>query len=174
MSPNKVVIYWVTLSFLFLIAGCNSSPDYSSNGERVPDNIRYNLHIRPILSDKCFACHGPDANKRQVGLRLDIAENAYKALDENPTAHALVPGDPMSSQVFLRISMEDPTRRMPPAESNLSLTAHEIKLIRKWIKQGSKYEPHWAFIAPEKPELPSVKDKKWVRNEIDNFTLLTD
>src|SRR3989337_704387 len=101
MSPKKVVIYAMSLSFLFLMAACDPSSDYSSDNGRIPDKIRFNLHIRPILSDKCFACHGPDANKRQAGLRLDIAENAYKALDGNPGAHAIVPGDPLKSQVFL-------------------------------------------------------------------------
>jgi hypothetical protein len=137
----------------------------------IADKISYNFDIRPILSDKCFACHGPDANKRQAGLRLDIAENAYKALDENPTAHALVPGDPLKSQVFLRISAEDSSMRMPPVESNLSLTPTQIKLIEKWIQQGAKYEPHWAFIPPKKPSLPDVQDREWPQNEIDYFVL---
>src|SRR5687767_6304415 len=124
------------------LQSCND-PDNSISEKKLPDTVSYNFDIRPILSDKCFACHGPDANKRQVGLRLDIAENAYKALDENPGAHALVPGDPLKSQVFLRISSKDSTMRMPPVESNLSLTNREIRLIEKWIAQGAKYEPHW-------------------------------
>src|SRR5688500_17348821 len=128
----------------------------SHDDTALPKTVSYNFHIRPILSDKCFKCHGPDANKRQAGLRLDIAENAYKALEENPDAHAIVPGDPLHSQVFLRISSEDSTFRMPPAESNLSLTPHEIKLIETWIVQGAKYEPHWAFVSPKKPEIPEV------------------
>lgn len=155
---------------LSVLQSCNRS-DNSQAEEGIPDTISYNFDIRPILSDKCFACHGPDANKRQVGLRLDIAENAYKVLDENPGAHALVPGDPSKSQVFVRISSEDSTMRMPPVESNLSLTSREIKLIEKWIEQGAKYEPHWAFVAPEKPALPLVKNDKWPTNEIDFFIM---
>ncbi|MEO5602414.1 MAG: PSD1 and planctomycete cytochrome C domain-containing protein [Cyclobacteriaceae bacterium] len=165
--------------FLFAIAGflaatlqsCNTGSTHEGNAETIPDSISYNFDIRPILSDKCYACHGPDANKRQAGLRLDLAENAYKALDENPTAHALVPGKPMLSQVFVRITSEDSTLRMPPVESNLSLTSHEIKLIEKWIAQGAKYEPHWSFTPPEKPQIPVVKNNEWPKNEIDYFIL---
>jgi hypothetical protein len=156
---------------LATIQACNRLPGKEVAEEHIPEKISYNFDIRPILSDKCYACHGPDANKRQAGLRLDIAENAYKALDENPTAHALVPGKPMLSQVFLRISSEDSTMRMPPVESNLSLTAHEIKLIEKWIEQGAEYEPHWAFVGPENPGIPDVKNEEWPKNEIDYFIL---
>ena len=93
---------------------------------------------------------------RHTGLLLQLS----KALEENPDAHAIVPGDPRNSQVFLRISSEDSTVRMPPAESNLSLSAGEIRLIKKWIEQGAKYEKHWAFVPPVKaaaetePEAP--------------------
>ncbi len=150
---------------------CNNGSANLGYEANIPDTISYNFDIRPILSDKCFKCHGPDANKRQVGLRLDIAENAYKALDENPTWHALVPGEPALSQVFLRISSSDSTMRMPPAESNLSLSPYEIKLIEKWIEQGARYEPHWAFVPPGKRSVPPVKDKVWPQNEIDYFIL---
>lgn len=158
-------------SVLAILPGCHQSPWSPAGEEQIPDKISYNFHVRPILSDKCFACHGPDANKRQAGLRLDIAENAYKALDENPTTHALVPGEPRLSEAFLRISSSDPTRKMPPVESNLTLTESEIKLIGKWIKQGAEYESHWAFSPPEKPDLPVVKNAEWPVNEIDYFIL---
>ena len=153
------------------LQSCNNGTSNSVDEEHLPDQVSYNFDIRPILSDKCFKCHGPDANKRQAGLRLDIAENAYKALDENPSWHALVPGEPMLSQVFLRISSQDSTTMMPPVESNLALTAHQIKLIEKWIKQGAEYESHWAFVAPQKPGVPDVTYKAWPKNEIDHFIL---
>lgn len=133
--------------------------------------VSYNFDIRPILSDKCLACHGPDANKREAGLRLDMAESAYKALQEHPSAHALVPGKPELSEVFLRISSPDTSVMMPPPSSNLKLSAREIKLIEKWIKQGAAYEKHWAFVAPKKSPLPDVKQKDWPKNEIDYFIL---
>ncbi|HEX8041445.1 MAG TPA: PSD1 and planctomycete cytochrome C domain-containing protein [Chryseosolibacter sp.] len=158
--------------FLSALQACDHTRMESAESEAaIPDSVSYNFDIRPILSDKCFICHGPDGNKRQAGLRLDLAENAYAALKENPSAHAIVPGDLSKSEVFLRIASEDSTFRMPPVESNLSLTAHQIRLIQKWIEQGARYERHWAFVPPVKPPVPEVTDKTWPRNEIDNFIL---
>ncbi|MEO6497479.1 MAG: PSD1 and planctomycete cytochrome C domain-containing protein [Mucilaginibacter sp.] len=137
----------------------------------MPDSVSYNFDIRPILSDKCYACHGPDANKREAGLRLDKADEAYKALKENPGAHALVAGKPELSEVFLRISTKDSSQMMPPPNSNLKLLPHEIDLIEKWIKQGAKYEKHWSFVAPKTPAIPVVENKEWPKNEIDYFIL---
>ncbi|AEL24766.1 PSD1 and planctomycete cytochrome C domain-containing protein [Cyclobacterium marinum] len=135
------------------------------------DQISYNFHIRPILSDNCFACHGPDENKRESGLRLDNAEGAYAALKENPGAHAIVPGKPAQSEIISRITTTDETAKMPPSESNLKLSPEEIDLIKKWVKQGAKYEPHWAFLPPVKTSLPTISDPQWVNNEIDYFVL---
>lgn len=170
----KGINYYVIALAGFLLAGMQScvrdrAADQIELSNR--DRVSYNFDIRPILSDKCFICHGPDGNKRKAGLRLDIAEEAYKALAENPTAHAIVPGNPDSSQMFLRISSDDSTFRMPPAESNLSLSARDIELIRKWIEQGAQYEPHWAFVPPVKPVIPEVSDEDWPGNEIDHFIL---
>src|SRR5690606_37404622 len=122
----------------------------------LPDEVSYSFDVRPILSDKCFVCHGPDANQRQAGLRLDVAEEAYKALAENPGAHAIVPGDLERSQVYVRITSEDSTMKMPPAGSNLSLTSREVAVIKRWIEQGAEYEPHWAFVAPKNQTIPKV------------------
>tara|TARA_R110002111_G_scaffold252189_1_gene316864 strand:+ start:266 stop:2581 length:2316 start_codon:yes stop_codon:yes gene_type:complete len=135
------------------------------------DQISYNFHIRPILSDNCFACHGPDENKRESGLRLDNAEGAYAALKENPGAHAIVPGKPAQSEIISRITTTEETAKMPPSESNLKLSPEEIDLIKKWVKQGAKYEPHWAFLPPVKTSLPTISDPQWVNNEIDYFVL---
>ncbi|WP_373331422.1 PSD1 and planctomycete cytochrome C domain-containing protein [Salmonirosea aquatica] len=162
------------VSILFIAAvllGCGKDASYSETSEKLPDVVSYNFDIRPILSDKCLACHGPDANKRKAGLRLDIAENAFRALEENPGAHALVAGKPELSQVFLRITTQDTAERMPPMDSNLKLSQREINLIGKWIKQGAKYEKHWAFVAPKKPKLPQVDREDWPLNEIDFFIL---
>jgi hypothetical protein len=137
----------------------------------IPDEVDYNYHIRPILSDRCFKCHGPDANKREANLRLDTEAAAYAALKDNPKQHAIVPGDLDNSAVWLRITTKDTAELMPPVESNLKLSEHEIALIEKWIKQGAKYKPHWAFIAPTTPKLPEVSNDAWPKNEIDRFTL---
>lgn len=131
------------------------------------DQVSYNFHIRPILSDKCFACHGPDANKREADLRLDTEEGAFAALKENPGNFALVSGKIEESEVYHRITSEDPGELMPPPESNLVLTENEIALIKKWIEEGAQYEPHWAFTKAEKPSVPEATE--WSKNEIDRF-----
>jgi hypothetical protein len=169
----KKPFHWIILVFGIGCANqsCHTDSTNRVEDEKLPDVVSYNFDIRPILSDKCLACHGPDANKREAGLRLDVAESAFKALAENPTAHALVAGKPELSQAFLRISSQDTSQLMPPPSSNLKLSTHQIKLIEKWIKQGAKYEKHWAFVAPVKPAIPEVKQKDWPRNEIDYFIL---
>ena len=135
------------------------------------DSVDYNLHIRPILSDRCFKCHGPDGNARKANLRLDSYEGAIAALKDEPSAHAIVPGDPASSEVYRRISSADTSEVMPPVKSNLKLNEHEIELIRKWISQGAVYKPHWAFISPKQHEIPEVEREDWPQNEIDYFIL---
>ena len=151
---------------------CHNSSESSVAAEEIPDTISYNFNIRPILSDKCFKCHGPDANKRQANLRLDIPENAFGALKDDPGKHALVPGDPGASEVYRRITTTDSGDMMPSVKSNLKpLTPFEVKLIKKWIQQGAKYETHWAFVPPKSPAVPEVDDKTWPKNPIDNFVL---
>ena len=163
---------------LLVCAGCVFCMFYACNhgpanfDEQMPDTVSYNFNIRPILSDKCYKCHGPDASKRQANLRLDDPEQAYKALKNNPNAHVLVPGSPEMSELFRRVATNDTADIMPPANSNLKrLTPHEVDLVRKWIKQGAKFEKHWAFVSPQKCPVPQVKDKEWPKNEIDNFIL---
>lgn len=171
---KSFVLLILTISGLLFIytSSCNNNKNNNNSPEATKETISYNFEIRPILSDKCFNCHGPDANKREAGLRLDIAEEAYKALQEHPRAHALVPGNPALSELFVRVSTEDTAIKMPPPASNLApLTETELDLIKKWIEQGAKYETHWAFIAPKKAALPAVKNKKWPKNEIDYFVL---
>jgi hypothetical protein len=158
--------------FLVGIIGCNRSGGNQQAAEEIPDTVSYNFNIRPIFSDKCFKCHGPDANKREAGLRLDIPEEAFKALQDNPKAHALVAGEPSLSEVYLRITSDDSTQMMPPPASNLKrLTGYETDLIKKWIKQGAKYEKHWAFIPPKAAQLPKVNNTSWPKNAIDYFIL---
>lgn len=143
-----------------------------SRSDNAEEQISYNFQVRPILSDKCFNCHGPDANKREAGLRLDIAAEAYKALKDHPRAHAVVPGKPDLSELFVRVSSTDSAIRMPPVTSHLpGLSEAEIAVIKKWIEQGGKYEKHWAFVTPVKPAMPKVKNESWPKNEIDRFVL---
>ncbi len=133
----------------------------------LPDQIDYNFHVKPIIADRCYACHGPDENKREANLRLDIQDNAYATLSSG-AGHAIVPGRINRSQLIHRILSDDPEFTMPNPESNLDLDAEEIAILIKWIKQGAKYKPHWAFTKPEQPLLPK-SGGEWARNEIDHF-----
>lgn len=169
MKINHLLV--LVLSVCMVIYTLNACTDSAAQGSEMPDVVDYNFHVRPILADNCFACHGPDAKKRQAGLRLDIAEEAYKALKENPGKHALVPRKPKQSEVYLRLITKDAKLKMPPIDSKLSLTDTQIEILEKWIKQGAVYKPHWAFLAPKQAPLPDVDDEDWVSNEIDYFVL---
>jgi len=134
--------------------------------------VSYNREIRPLLSDKCFACHGPDVSKVKAGLRLDIPASAFGELEKNKGHFAIVPGQPDKSELIKRIASNDPAIMMPMPESHLTrLTTEEINLFKRWIEQGAKYEKHWAFVAPVKAKLPEVDHSSWVKNEIDPFIL---
>ncbi|MDO1451179.1 DUF1553 domain-containing protein [Rhodocytophaga aerolata] len=169
--------WFIVLVFAVLLSyGCQQvtlPEEIAQAANKVPDKVDFNLHIKPILSDRCFACHGPDKNTREADLRLDIAEGAFAALSSG-NGKAVVPGSLHKSELVRRILSEDPEEQMPPASSNMVLTPEEKATLIKWIDQGAEYKPHWAFIAPEKPEVPEVKNKTWnVHNPIDNFVLAT-
>ena len=171
MKYKILLVISVAVAAFFLISSCNNS-EALADGSAVPETVSYNFNIRPISSDKCFKCHGPDASKRQAHLRLDIADSAFAALTETKGAFALVAGNPDQSELYKRVSSTDTSFIMPPPDSHLSaLSPFEIKLIKKWIEQGAKYEKHWAFVAPQKATLPEIDHKNWVKNEIDHFIL---
>src|SRR5438093_11357567 len=122
---KKIIGYllFCTSLLVLITVACNSS----NNNDAIPATVSYNFNVRPILSDKCYACHGPDANKRKAGLRLDIPDSVYAPLKETKGAFALIPGKPEESEVFKRISSTDPTYQMPKPESHLSLlTKYQI------------------------------------------------
>lgn len=133
------------------------------------DEIDFNLDIRPILSDKCFACHGPDDAHREGGFRLDQKDSAFGEADSGE--HPIVPGQPDDSELIARITATDESIQMPPAETNKPLTQKEIELIREWISQGAVWQDHWAYITPVQPTPPAVDSDGWVTNEIDRFIL---
>ena len=130
--------------------------------------VDFQRQIRPVLSDACFQCHGPDTKTRMAGLRLDVEETVFGA---RPAGTPLVPGDADSSLVYQRITATDASRRMPPKYSHKELDSDQIELIRRWIEEGASWEEHWAFRQQVRPELPSVKRQGWVRNPIDRFIL---
>ena len=130
--------------------------------------VRFDRDIRPILSNNCFPCHGPDDRTRKGDLRLDLKEHALADRDGVP---ALKVGDLGASEAWRRIVSADPDEKMPPPDSNKKLTPPQVDLIKRWIKQGAKWSDHWAFVPPRKTELPDVSKVKWVRNPIDRFVL---
>ena len=131
--------------------------------------INFNRDIRPILSDKCFQCHGPDEAARKAELRLDD-ESAVKAVRDGIVI--VSPGDPAASEMIRRITSDDESEVMPPHESNKQLTESEKQTLRQWIAEGAKWSQHWAFEAPVRHEVPSVKRPDWPRNWIDHFVLV--
>lgn len=160
--------------FLLVVCLMACGPDIPKGIEKelakVPDKLDYNIHVKPILSDRCFACHGNDKAKQKANLRLDN-ETAYEELSEHPGKYAIVPKHLNKSEVFHRIIAEDSELAMPPPESNLVLSDYEKAILIKWIEEGAEYKPHWAFIKPEKADLPKVKQMDWVKNPIDHFIL---
>lgn len=136
----------------------------------IPDKLDYNIHVKKILSDKCFSCHGPDSKKQKADLRLDLSDAAYGKVTESGLK-AIAPGNIAKSEVANRILSSEADYMMPTPASHLTLTATEKATILKWIEQGATYKPHWAFVAPEKVDLPKVNDTKWIKNDIDRFVL---
>jgi hypothetical protein len=129
--------------------------------------VEFNRDVRPILSEKCFACHGPDRGKRKAGLRLDDAESATKTLKSG--AVAVVPGKPEESEVLLRIRSDDPHDRMPPPETGKTVSASEAALLERWIAEGAKFQAHWAYMPLVRPALPVGASGAAVRSEVDAF-----
>lgn len=155
-----------------MLLGCG--PDLSEEVEiaykSLPEQIDFNFHVRPIISDRCFTCHGPDENARKANLRLDLEQAVFSNIPDKET-YAVVAGKPGKSELIKRIFNEDPDLVMPVPESNLSLSARDKAILYKWVEQGAEWKGHWALNAPIKSELPAVKDTSWPRNEIDFFVL---
>ncbi len=147
------------LSIVILIVFLPCCMQRESPSVSLPDYVDFNFHIKPILSDRCFSCHGPDAAARKAGLRLDT-ETGLASVTKG-----------WKQELQKRIHARDPEFMMPPPESKLSLSSEEILLIDRWIKQGAKWEGHWSFEAPSRPDLPKVEQKDWVNNELDHFIL---
>ncbi|WP_232623066.1 DUF1553 domain-containing protein [Pareuzebyella sediminis] len=166
MQLTKIFFFFTAL--LMLSCALEVPADIEAAYQELPENIDFNFHVKPILSDRCFSCHGPDANTRKANLRLDREEEAFAKLSNGK--HAFVSGNPKESEGVLRILSDDPEIMMPPLESNLKLTAIEKATVLKWIEQGAPWKKHWAFASPEKTKVPDPSDTNWVsNNEIDHF-----
>ena len=140
----------------------------AEESESTQATVDYNLDVRPILADNCFACHGPDAKTREANLRFDTKAGAFSEPSGYPV---IVPGKPEESELHLRIASNDDFYRMPPPGFNKTLTPAQIDTITQWIREGAKWEEHWAFTTPVRPTPPDVKNGDWIRNPIDAFIL---
>ncbi len=154
---------------LALFAGIATTLSVAQGAESTPSEISFNRDVRPILSEHCFACHGPDEGQRKAGLRLDIEEEALKALKSGE--RAIVPGNPEASELVRRIGTTDADDQMPPPEFGKPLSADQINQLQAWIGSGAQWQGHWAYITPERPEVPSARSdaSDWAVNEIDQF-----
>jgi len=153
---NARTISQTVLAAAVLVNGAAAAPP-------LPRKVDFNQHIKPLLSDRCFKCHGPDEKSREAELRLDTHEGLFKPLDDG--MFIIKPGDPKHSEVIRRITTTDEDDRMPPVSSKLALTADEIALIRRWVEQGAEWKKHWAFIPVGETPVPQI------RNPIDRFVL---
>ena len=164
-------IYQIAVFFIGLFAtSCSVSlpDDVKVVYDQLPETVDFNFHIKPILSDRCYACHGPDENTRKADFRLDQKDEAFKKLGSGK--YAFVMGDPNNSESVRRILSTDSEIQMPPPESHLSLTAKEKAMIVKWIDQGAEWKAHWSFIKPVKSKVPEQKNNSWsTKGPIDNF-----
>ena len=157
MSIHKTIRGWLQVSPLLIVLAMVERMEAAGP-------LEYNRDVRPILSENCFACHGPDSASRKAGLRLDRRDEAIKA-------KAIVPGSPGGSALVSRIHAADPMEQMPPPATKKKLTQQQREILSRWIAAGAEYQPHWSLIPPKKPALPEVKNNAWVRNPIDRFIL---
>src|ERR1700733_2949994 len=130
--------------------------------------VDLNREIRPILSDNCFKCHGPDEKMRMAKMRLDETEGLFV---DRGGYKIIVPGNSAQSKIYQKISSTNAAVRMPPSYSGKTLNEKQIELIKQWIDQGAKWETQWSFVAPKRPPVPEVQDKTWGRSPIDSFVL---
>ena len=163
---KKKYLFFFLVIYILLTWGCveNRPMVIVENIDKLPDKMDFNFHVKPILSDKCFACHGPDSKKRKANLRLDINENAATKSNEK----TLTIND-IKSSLIKRLTSDDPEIRMPPPDFHLSLTEKEIATIIKWVDQGAKYQNHWSFLPLIDKPLPKLDKSEQLRNEIDYF-----
>ena len=165
-SNNYLVASSVVLVLSAL--GWNRVTPAQQAGTATAVNVDFQHQVRPILSDNCFHCHGPDEATRMVGLRLDTQQGAFEKRDSGAV---IVPGNPNGSLLYQRITAKDAAQRMPPESSHKVLTDAQKELLKQWIEQGAAWKQHWSFVPVTRPPLPVVKGQSWVKNSIDAFIL---
>ncbi|MEX0288282.1 MAG: PSD1 and planctomycete cytochrome C domain-containing protein [Flavobacteriaceae bacterium] len=168
----KSRFFFLLMYGLILLSACGPEMpgEVAVAYEKLPAKIDFNFHVRPILSDRCFQCHGPDDKARKADLRLDLEEGIFDQLQDKEL-FPVIPGDPDKSELIRRVLNEDLEIMMPTPESNLSLSETEKAILVKWVEQGAEWKSHWAFDVPVKVELPKVEEVTWPKNEIDYFVL---
>ncbi len=174
-NQKKIIVFLFTISIIGILStfNCSTASEETNSFAKtaIPETVDFNFHVRPILSDRCYTCHGPDENARKANFRLDLESEAFKESTEEPGEFAIIKGDALNSLLIKRIISQDPSEVMPPAESNLIIEKHEIEILKKWIDQGAEWKTHWSFIPPVKKETPPIKNLDWPKNEIDHFIL---
>src|SRR5262245_7573426 len=170
ISMKRPVPALVRLPAFTLFAACLIAPASAAAGKRQSaiEPVDFSTQIRPLISSKCFSCHGPDESSSKAKLRLDLRDEAIK---ERKGTRAIVPGDTASSELVRRITATDPDDLMPPPKTGRTLSVGDIDLLKRWIQQGALYSPHWSFVKPQRVALPEVKMKSWPRNAVDSFIL---
>ncbi len=133
--------------------------------------IDFNFHVKPILSQNCFQCHGHDEESRKADLQLHTREGLYAPLRDDTARFVIVPGQPRKSELIRRITTPIAKDRMPPPESHRDLSAYDVAVLKTWVDQGASWKPHWAFIPPTRPDTPAVQRAEWPRNNLDAFIL---
>jgi hypothetical protein len=172
LSPLLLISCFAIILLLIFPSSCKTDQVISSTSitKAIPDIIDFNFHVKPILSDRCFTCHGPDGNARKENLRFDTKEGAFAALGKNKDHFAIVPNDVENSTLVNRIFSADPDEIMPTPESNLTLANYEKEILKKWIEQGAEWKEHWSFLPVKDSEVPVVSEGN-INNPIDNFVL---
>jgi len=171
LKSKAIIFYLVTILSLWSCGGPEIPEDVQLAYDKLPKEIDFNQHVKPILSDKCYLCHGPDKAKISAGLQLHIPDLAYKESENNPGKYSIDPGNPGNSILVDRILSDDPEMVMPEPESHLFLTNYEKAMLVRWIDEGAEYKDHWAFLPPSKKEPPKVELKDKIGNLVDNFVL---
>ncbi len=145
----------LSVCFIFMVCWLLSPPPSTQqSAAKSAEAVDFQRVVRPILSNNCFQCHGPDKDTRMAGLRLDTREGAFAAR-KNGTP--VVPGNPQASLLYQRITHPDVARRMPPEYSHKALSAEQKEMLKRWIEQGAPWQEHWSFSAPVRPAAPTVK-----------------
>ena len=168
MNIRPIATAFVLMSSLWLTSATARSALAGGPPFKLPKTVEFNRDVRPILADNCFACHGPDKNKRKADLRLDTQEGL---LGKAGHTGVVVPSKPDDSELLRRICSKDADERMPPAQFGKVLSDSDRQLFRRWIEQGAKWEGHWAFLPISRPKPPAVKPGRVAKNDVDRFIL---